>query len=69
MSKVQIDESRFKSVLKSALREVIEEERDLVRDILEEALEDIGLANAIEEGEHSPIVSRDRVVQVFDGSA
>ena len=68
MSKVQFDESRFKSV-KSALREVIEEERDLVRDILEEALEDIGLANAIEEGEHGPIVSRDHVFQVFDGSA
>ncbi|MER3457356.1 MAG: hypothetical protein C4309_00635 [Chloroflexota bacterium] len=64
-----LDENKLKEALKAALIEVLEERRDLVRDALEEALEDIGLVYAIQEGEHSPTVSRDDVFDILKTGA
>jgi len=68
MSTTLIDEAKLKEVLKSAIVEILEERKDLMREILEEALEDIALARAIEEGEQSELVTRDKVVSALERS-
>ena len=66
---VTIAEDRLKEVLKTAVVEVLEERGDLLREIGEEALEDLAVARAIEEGESSEIIGRDRVFGVLEGEA
>jgi hypothetical protein len=61
-----VDEARLKELLKAAIVEVLEERRDLVLDLVEEALEDVVLVRAMEEGEESPLVSRDEVFKILD---
>lgn len=65
MAQTSIEESRLKELLKAAIVEVLEERRELVLDVFEEALEDVALARAIEEGERSPLVSRDEVFKLL----
>ena len=66
MSTTLIDEAKLKEALKTALVEILEERKDLVREVLEEALEDIALARAIEEGEHSELVTRDEIFSALE---
>ncbi len=68
MATTLIDEERLKEVLKSAIVEILEERKDLVRDLFEEVLEDVALSHAIEEGEGSPMVSREEIFGVLEGS-
>ncbi len=68
MATTLIDEERLKEVLKSAIVEILEERKDLVRDLFEEALEDVALSRAIKEGEGSPMVSREEIFGVLEGS-
>lgn len=62
-----VDEAIIKTLFKEALVEVIEENQDLISSILVDALEDIGLSNAIEEGEKSTKVSREEVFKILSG--
>ena len=66
MSTTLIDEAKLKEALKTALVEILEERKDLVSEVLEEALEDIALARAIEEGEHSELVTRDEIFSALE---
>lgn len=66
MPNASIEENRLKELLKTAIVEVFEERRDLVLDLFEEALEDVALGHAIEEGEQSPMVSREEVFNLFE---
>jgi histone H3/H4 len=68
MTTAMLDEAQLKELLKSAIVEILEERKDLIRELLEEALEDIALARAIEEGEHSGQVSRDEVFEILEGT-
>ncbi|MDX6696479.1 MAG: hypothetical protein QOF02_4082 [Blastocatellia bacterium] len=61
MTTAMLDEAKLKDLLKSAIVEILDERRDLIRELLEEAIEDIALAHAIEEGEHSRSVNRAEV--------
>jgi hypothetical protein len=64
-----VSEQQLKEVVKNAIVEVLEERGELIRNIVEEALEDIGMSKAIQEGEHSELVSRDQVFNLLeDGS-
>ena len=63
MSQFSMEESQLKSIFKAAITEVLEEKKDLLREAVEEALEDIGLFNAIQEGEE---VSRDEVFGILE---
>ena len=65
MATSTLDDDRLKDLFKAAILEVFEERRDLVRELIEEALEDIALARAIEEGQESPLVSRDEVFKLL----
>ena len=63
------DEDRLKDLVKTAFREVLDERRDLLCKVLEEALEDVGLVRAIEEGERSNLVHRDKVFELLKSEA
>lgn len=66
MANVSVGEDRLKELLKAALVEVLEERRDLVRDAIEEAIEDMAMFRALEEGEQSPLISREEVFRIFE---
>jgi len=54
----QIDENKLKQILKEALIEALEEKKDVFYELIVEAIEDIGMINAIREGENSETVSK-----------
>ncbi|MEA2561723.1 MAG: hypothetical protein QOH06_3227 [Acidobacteriota bacterium] len=66
MAQASIEEGRLKELLKTAIIEVLEEQRELVLDVFEEALEDVALVRAIDEGDRSPLVSRDEVFKLLE---
>ena len=63
------DENKLKEVFKQAFAELLQERRDLLYDVFAEVLEDIGLANAIKEGENTEIVDRDQVFQILESKS
>ena len=65
MTDMNIDAAQMKALLKAAIIEVIEENQEFVRDVLSEALERIAMSRAIDEGEQTPLVSRDQVLNAL----
>jgi len=61
-----INDARLKTLIKEAVAEVMEERKDVLRELLIEAIEDIGLVNAIKEGEKSKSISRDEVFKILN---
>jgi len=69
MCATTVDEGRLKELLKEALTEILEERRDLLAGLVEEVIEDIGMLRAIKEGETSPDVSKDKVLDALEGAS
>ena len=67
MTTVSLDEKQFKTLLKQTLIELFEERRDVFSAILVEALEEIGLANAIREGQNSEFVDEKEIKAILAG--
>ncbi len=65
MSVLTLEDKREKDLVKQALLELFQERRDLFYDLFEELLEDVGLANAMREGENSGIVSEQEVMKTL----
>ena len=65
MTTFSLEDKRIKDLIKQALLELFQERRDLFRDLFEELLEDVGLANAMREGEKSEIVSEKEVMKAL----
>ncbi|MDI6770318.1 MAG: hypothetical protein QMD04_11680 [Anaerolineales bacterium] len=53
MTIATLDEKQFKILLKEAIVELFEERQEVFSAIVAEAIEDIGLANAIREGQRN----------------
>jgi hypothetical protein len=66
MSTISIDDGKLRGLLKEALIEVLEEKPELLRDMLAEAIEQIGLTQAIREGEDTAVVGRDAVLKALE---
>jgi hypothetical protein len=62
---MSVNQSKLKESLKAAFAEVLDEHREFVKEVVKEAFEDIGHANAIDEGMTSKMTSRDDVMKVF----
>ena len=60
------DETRLRQLVKDAVAELLQERRSLMRELIAEVIEDIALSRAIDEGEKTPIVSRDEVLKALD---
>ena len=67
MAQASIPEDTLKQAMKEALTETFAEERDLLREVVVEALEDFALAEAIEEGQQTEKVSRERILNTLKG--
>ena len=61
-----IDDIKIKNLFKQAVIEAIEEKKDVVHDLFMEAIEDIAMLRAIEEGETTDSVSRDKVFNILN---
>lgn len=57
----------LKQLLKEALAETLQEQRGLLRDVFTEVLEDLGLAEAIQEGQQTKRVDRREVFDILEG--
>jgi PII-like signaling protein len=58
-----VEERRLKVLLKDAVTEVLEERRDILRAAVQESLEDATMFRAIQAGEKSRPVSRNKIFQ------
>ena len=58
-----IEERRLKMLLKDAVTEVLEERQDILRAAVQESLEDAAMFRAIQAGEKSRPVSRNKIFQ------
>ncbi|MBV6452091.1 MAG: hypothetical protein IT313_08790 [Anaerolineales bacterium] len=67
MTTISLDEKQFKVLLKQTLIELFEERRDIFSAIVAEALEDIGVANAIQEGRKNDFMSREEIETILAG--
>ena len=66
MSTPVLDEARVKALVKEAVLEVLDERRDLLAGVIEEVIEDIGMLRAIEEGESTPEVPKEKVLAALE---
>jgi hypothetical protein len=69
MVTISIEEHDIKDLVKQVILELLEERQDLFGELFAEAVEDLGLINAIKEGEATPDVSRSEVFSILDGAA
>jgi len=60
-----ISEKQAKELVKEALIELMEERRELFFEVMLEAMEEIGLANAIQEGRQGEFVNEDQVLAIL----
>ena len=65
----QLDEGKLKQILKEALIEALEEKKDVFHELIVEAIEDIGLINAIREGQNTETVSKQEIFDILEGQA
>ena len=65
MNEITLDETKLKELLKTAIIELLEERPEEFSKLLAEALEDIGMKNAIKEGENTEIVSRQQIFKIL----
>ncbi len=68
MVTVSLEEQDIKDLLKQAILELLEERQDLFRELFTEAIEDLGLINAIKEGEATPNVSKSEILGILEGA-
>lgn len=69
MKTALIEERALKRTVKAAVEEVLKEQKDMMADLLEDAMLDVGFAQAIREGEHSPAVSRRAIFNIIKDRA
>jgi hypothetical protein len=68
MNEITLNEAKLKELLKIAIFELVQENKEILTELLVEALEDIGMENAIKEGENTETVSRDQIFKILAGS-
>jgi hypothetical protein len=66
MSSITIDSNELKALLKQALVELLEEKNQVLYDALAEVVEEVGLVNAIQEGQASEIADKKRVFEALE---
>ncbi|MCC5897149.1 MAG: hypothetical protein JJU32_04425 [Phormidium sp. BM_Day4_Bin.17] len=59
MTQVNLDETKLKELLKTAIFELIQEEKELFSELLSDVIEEIGMMNAIKEGENTEVFSQE----------
>jgi hypothetical protein len=68
MSSTIADKTELRTLLKELLIELLQERDEEISTLLTEVIEDITLANAIEKGESTELVSRDTIFKILQPS-
>ncbi len=61
-----LDDTKLKEIMKRAFLEILEERKDVFINLFAEAIEDIGMAQAIKEGELTSLVAREKIFKYLD---
>jgi hypothetical protein len=62
-----LDDEKTKALLTEVLIEMLQQKREVFYDIILDALEEVGLANAIIEGEATEFVDESEIQVIFAG--
>lgn len=65
MAEITIDETKLKELLKVAIIELLQEQKEEFSEFFAESLEEILIKNAIQEGENTETVSRERIFKIL----
>ena len=67
MAQPAFNTPELKQLLKEALSETLNEQRELLYEVFTDVLEDLGLAEAIREGQQTERVDRNHVFDILEG--
>ena len=65
--KISIHDDKTKEILTEIMIDILKNRKDLFYDIVMEAIEEIGLANAIQEGRQDEFVEEEKIFSLLDG--
>ena len=65
--KISIHDDTTKEILTEIMIDILKNRKDLFYDIVIEAIEEIGLANAIQEGRQDEFVEEETIFSLLDG--
>ena len=65
MTEITLDETKLKELLKTAIFELVQEEKEVFSELFAEVIQDIGMENAIKEGENTEVVSREEIFKIL----
>ena len=65
--KISINDDKTKEILTEIMIDILKNRKDLFYDIVIEAIEEIGLANAIQEGRQGEFVEEETIFSLLDG--
>ena len=66
MEMLDVDDEKMKNLIKESLLEFIETRRDLFIDLLADAMEDIGMLQAMSEGDSGTLVTREKIFEYLN---
>jgi len=64
---ISLSDEKTKELLTEVLIDLMQTKRSLLNEIILDALEEVGLANAINEGRKDDFVSEDEIFSILDG--
>ena len=65
--KISIHDDKTKEILTEIMIDILKNRKDLFYDIVIEVIEEIGLANAIQEGRQDEFVEEEMIFSLLDG--
>ncbi len=65
--KISINDDKTKEILTEIMIDILKNRKDLFYDIFIEALEEIGLANAIQEGRQDEFIEEEEIFSLLNG--
>ncbi len=68
MTSAIADKAQLRSLLKEILVELLQDRDEEISTLLTEVMEEISMANAIEEGEATELVSRDAIFKILQAT-
>lgn len=66
MNQLIANQNELKIIFKQALKELIIEDKEIFADLLAEVIEDMGLINAIKEGDNDQIVIKNEIFSILN---
>ncbi len=65
--KISINDDKTKEILTEIMIDILQNRKDLFYDIVIEGIEEIGLANAIQEGRQDEFVEEEEIFSLLNG--